>query len=163
MVSAYEALLRFVRFDVKVDQLAILAPDLLALWPPIVVEPACLAHVDQTTLLTAVELMGEAGAPLAQYARTADHSLHLLRWLRRLGATLHDCPPSVSHLACGQVLLAVLRALRRIYIALCDSGSPLAVTQASEVTPIVALLRAHFEADPAVLANEELERIQPYL
>jgi hypothetical protein len=163
MVSAYEALLHFARFDVKVDQLATLAPDLLALWPPIVVEPACLLHVDKATLLTAVDLMGEAGAPLAQYARTADHSLHISRWLRRLGATLLDGPPPVSHLACSQVLLAVLRALRRIYIASCDSGSALAVAQASEISPMLALLRAHFEADPAVLAREELERILPYL
>ena len=163
MVPAYEALLQFVRFDGKVDQLATLAPDLLALWPPMVVEPASLESVDMATLMAAVDLMGEAGAPLAQYARTADHALHISLWLRRLGATLLDCPLLVSHLACSQVFLAVLRALRRIYIASCESGSALAVTQAGEMRPMLELLRAHFEADPAVLAREELARIQPYL
>ena len=163
MVSAYAALLHFARFDVKVDQLAILASDLLALWPPIVVEPSCLGRIDQTTLLTAVELIGEAGAPLAQYARTADHSLHLLRWLRRLGATVHEGSPPVSHLARDRVLLAVVRALRRIYVASCDSKSTLAVTQAGEITSLLALLREHFDADPAVLAREKLERIHLYL
>jgi hypothetical protein len=163
LASAYEALLQFTRFDVKVDQLATLVPDLLALWPPIVVEPVSLMNVDLATLLAAVDLMGEAGAPLAQYARTADHSLHISLWLRRLGATLLDCPLPASHLACSQAFLAVLRALRRIHIASCESRSALAVTQASEIRSMLEILRAHLEADPAVLARDELSRIQPYL
>ena len=53
----YEALLHLTRLDAKVDQLALLVPDLLALWPPARVEPGCLAQVDQATLLVAVDLL----------------------------------------------------------------------------------------------------------
>jgi hypothetical protein len=156
LALAYEALLRLTRLDAKVDHLASLVPDLLAVWPPARAEPGCLAQVGLETLLVVVDLLGEAGAPLARYARTEEHSLRIFLWLRRLGAALLHSTPSLQHLACSRTFLAVLRALRRIRTASLESMSALAVGQASELCPLLDDLGVVLGADPAVLAREEL-------
>ena len=159
LAPAYEALLRFTRLDAKVDHLASLVPDLLAVWPPARTEPGCLAQVGLETLLVVVDLLGEAGAPLARYARTEEHSLRIFLWLRRLGAALLHSTPSLQHLACSRTFLAVLRALRRIRTASLESMSALAIGQASELCPLLDDLGAVLGADPAVLAREELSSL----
>jgi hypothetical protein len=162
LTPAYEALLQLTPLDAKVDHLASLVPDLLAIWPPARVEPGSLAQVDLVTLLMAVDLLGEAGAPLAQYTRTEEHSSHIFLWLRRLSATLLRCPASLQHLACSRMFLAVLRALRRIHAASLESASALAISQASELRPMLDDLGGFLGSDPAVLAREELSRISQY-
>jgi hypothetical protein len=112
LITAYEALLQLTRLDAKVDHLASLVPDLLAIWPPARPEPGCLEQVGLETLLVAVDLLGEAGAPLARYSRTEEHSLHIFLWLRRLGAALLHSPPSLQHLACSP------------YVPCCVAGNP---------------------------------------
>ena len=162
LTPAYEALLQLTRLDAKVDHLASLVPDLLAIWPLARVEPGSLAQVGLETLLVAVDLLGEAGAPLARYTRTEEHSLHIFLWLRRLGAALLHCAPSLQHLACSRMFLAVLRALRRIRTASLESASALTIGQASELRPLLDDLGALLGSDPAVCAREELLRISQH-
>ena len=119
--------------------------------------------MDQATLLVAIDLLGEAGAPLAHYARAEERSLHISLWLRRLGATLLQCPASLQHLAGGGTYLAVLRALRRIYLASLEAASALAKDQANELRPFLDSLSAHLDADPAVLARDELLRVREHM
>ena len=60
------------------------------------------------------------------------------------------------------MFLAVLRALRRIHAASLESASALAISQASELRPMLDDLGGFLGSDPAVLAREELSRISQY-